>query len=285
LKSILVAVDLSQDSANLFGRAAQLAGQHQAGVTLLHVIEERPQGQEAVQDAIRQHALARLEEFAAGAGFPDAPALRAESGVPHLCITQAARDGAADVLLIGPGRATSVVERMFGSTADRVVRTAMVPILVVRNAATQPYRHAGVAIDFSPLSQLALDAARTLAPQARRTLVHVCEIPLQFEQAMLRVGTSAAEIQRFRQARLADSERRLSEFAGQNGPAEDVSVLEGSPADLLDELAASGRIELLAIGSQGRNIVAQALLGSVARRLLSPSGCDILIVGALGLDT
>lgn len=285
MKSILVAVDLSQDSAHLFARAAQLAGQHQAGVTLLHVIEEPPQGQEAVQHAIRQHALARLEEFAAGAGFPDAPALRVESGVPHLCITQAARDGAADVLLIGPGRATSVVERMFGSTADRVVRTATVPILVVRNAADQPYRHAGVAIDFSPLSQQALDAARTLAPQARRTLVHVCEIPLQFEQAMLRVGTSAAEIQRYRQARLADNERRLSEFAGQNGPAEDVSVLEGSPADLLAELAASGRIELLAIGSQGRNIVAQALLGSVARRLLSSSGCDILIVGALSLDT
>lgn len=285
MKTILVAVDLSQDPAHLLARAAQLAGQHQAGVTLLHVIEEPPQGQEAVQDAIRQHALARLEEFAAGAGFADAPALRVECGVPHLCITQAARDGAADVLLIGPGRATSVVERVFGSTADRVVRTATVPILVVRNAATQPYRHAAVAIDFSPLSQLALDAARTLAPQARRTVVHVCEIPLQFEQAMLRVGTSAAEIQRYRQARLAENGRRLSEFAGQSGPAEKLSVLEGSPADMLAELAASGRIELLAIGSQGRNIVAQALLGSVARRLLSQSGCDILIVGATSLDT
>lgn len=280
MKTILVAVDLSQDSTRLIARAALLAEQHRAEAVLLSVIDEAAVGQNAVRGAIQQHALTMLERIAADAGFLDAPLLRAERGVPHLCITEAARDLAADVLLIGPGRAASVFERVFGSTADRVVRTASAPVLIVRNEATRPYCHAAVAVDFSPLSQVALDAARTLAPEAERTLVHVCEIPLQFMQAMLRVGTPAAKVERYRQSRLSKSERQLSEFAEENDPLAKTLMLEGPPADKLVELTASGGAEFLALGSQGRNAATQVLLGSVARRLLTHSVCDILLVGS-----
>lgn len=278
MKTILVAVDLTQDPVQLITRSARLADEHKAEVRLLHVIEEPPQGQATAEDVMRQQAHAALEALAAAADFPAPPTLHVECGVPHLRITQAAREE-VDLLLIGPGRAASVLERVFGSTADRIVRTATVPVLVVRNAATGPYGHVAVAIDFSPLSQAALDAARMVAPSGQRMLVHVSEIPLQFEQAMLRVGTSPAEIERYRHARRTEHERQLAQFVKQAASAEVTSVLQGSPADLLADLAAGGRIDLLAIGSQGRNVVAQALLGSVARRLLTLSGCDLLIVG------
>lgn len=280
MKTVLVAVDLSQHPERLLARAAQLANQHQSAVTVLHVMEGLPQGETAAQDAMQKHILMMLEGFIATAGFHDTPQVCIERGVPHLCITRTARDLAADVILIGPGDPASVVERVFGSTADRIVRTASAPVLIVRNAAEQAYRHTAVAVDFSALSPIALDAARALAPDAAHDLVHVCEIPLQFEQAMLRVGTPAAQVERYRQARLSDSRRQLSEFARLHDHRGKTAVLAGTPATVLVELSRGGGVELLALGSQGRNAVAQALVGSVARRLLSHSGCDILLVGS-----
>jgi nucleotide-binding universal stress UspA family protein len=279
MKAILAAVDLQQNAGLVLARAAQLSSQHQAATTVQYVIDNIGWGEPDVQDAMERHARSTLESLVGAARFDATPSIRVECGAPHRCVTQAARDLSADVILIGPGQASTLVERVFGSTADRIARTAPVPVLVVRNVNPQPYRHAAVAIDFSPLSEAALAATRRLAPVARTELVHAYEVLLQFEQAMLRVGTSSKEIERFRQARADDSRRQLLDLARQHDPEEGVVVLRGAPGVALVELSRSGQVDLIALGSQGHSAVAQALLGSVAKRLLSEAGCDVLVVG------
>jgi nucleotide-binding universal stress UspA family protein len=186
-------------------------------------------------------------------------------------------------LLIGPGNARNIRERVFGSTADRLVRIAASPVLVVRIAATKPYAHVSVAMDFSEPARAAFEAAAHLAGQAEMELVHMVEIPLSFEQAMLKAGTPKLEIQRYRRGKVNAARAQLIDFAEEPRAftvQPSLRVLQGGASTALVRLSRSGRTELLALGLHSRNMVARALLGSVARHVLQAAKCDILVVGA-----
>lgn len=153
------------------------------------------------------------------------------------------------------------------------------PVLVARACSPKPFRHVAVALDFSVQSEAALRAAVRLAPAAEIELIHSVDIPLQFEQAMLRAGPSGGDAQHFRMARVADAQKRLKAIAGVHALVRTtiITVLQGSPAEKVIQLSRSGRVDLIALGTHGRNAVARALLGSVVRRVLAEAACDVLI--------
>jgi nucleotide-binding universal stress UspA family protein len=53
-------------------------------------------------------------------------------------------------------------------------------------------------------------------------------------------------------------------------------VLLGDPATVLIRLSRTRRVGMMAIGRERHGIVLQALLGSVAQKLLREAACDIL---------
>ncbi|MDP2122512.1 MAG: universal stress protein [Hoeflea sp.] len=277
MDAILVAADLSEHSAWVLERAAKLASHYDATPTVIHVIEGGGDETIALRDTVEQQALATLREQVSRAGFKTPPEILVKSGIPHQIITRTSTELAADLIVIGPGSSSTILERIFGSTADRVVRTATVPVLIVRNEPRKPYRTAVVAIDFSTASEVALQAARTLMPDVQRRLLHACEIPLQFEQAMMRAPVSSVEAQQYRQSRLKQSRRQLRDYARQHGSLETASVQLGSPVQILVNHSRKANIDLMVLGSQGRNALAQSLLGSVARRVVAEAECDVLI--------
>lgn len=276
MKTILVAVDIRQDAAQVLGRAAQLARQHQSVVTILHVAEEAEQAP-GRSKTNAQPAQAVLSTLISAARFDRPPSLRIERGTPHQQIAQIAEAQQPDLILIGPGRPAGLKERVLGSTIDHMLRVAMVPVLVVRDALSTPYRRIAVGVDFSPACEAAIATAHRLAPDARMTLVHAREIATPFEQAMLRAGTSADDADRYRQARWHEWREDLHILAQRHAPRARASVLRGEPAEMLARLAASGRIGLIAFGSKQRSAVAHAVLGSAIERVLSVPGCDVLL--------
>lgn len=278
MKTILVATDLSAQSARLLQRAALLSDQHGSAVTVLNVVENQPDTKTALHETVDQQVRAELAEQVNGAGFPVTPSVRVETGVPHQCIIRLAGELSVDLIIIGPGRTNTLAKHIFGSTGDRVVRMAPAPVLVVRRAPSTPYRRVVVAIDFSAMSKGALKAARLVTPDAKRMLVHACEIPAQFEMAMMRTAVSGADAESYRLSRLERSRQKLTEFAQRHGSREKNLVQIGEPANLLIAMSREGKADLIALGTQGRNALAQALLGSVARHVLSHADCDILIV-------
>lgn len=281
MKTILVALDLQQDADRVLARAALLSRQHRATVTVLHVIEGMDAAGPGLRDEAGRHARAALEAVLGAAPFDGAPTVSIRFGVPHRCVTSAARELSADIILIGPGRPLTASRRVFGSTADRILRTAPVPVLLVRGRPAGRYRDVAAATDFSALSKAALEAARRLAPDARMTLVHAYEMPLPFRQAMLRAGTRSEDVEQFLRSSMDECRRQLQELAQQEGCGGNVTVLHGAPAAVLVRLSRSRRTELIAMGTQGRNAVAEALLGSVAKRVLSEAACDILAVAPM----
>lgn len=84
---------------------------------------------------------------------------------------------------------------------------------------------------------------------------------------------------RYRAMRIGKAREDLSalrsDVLGGKGPS--VRVLDGEPGPALVRLSRGSRIDLLALGSQGRGAAMQALLGSVARRVLGEAACDVLV--------
>ncbi|HYH82807.1 MAG TPA: universal stress protein, partial [Longimicrobium sp.] len=137
LRNVLVATDFTDESAGAVQAAAALAGL--AGARL-HVVHAARPGERDVEARLREH-VARLSPEAGEA------ATMAPPGAPEEVILQAAERTRADVIVLGPHRRRG--GGALGSTADRVVRGAEVPCLIVPRALELPLRRVVAAIDLS----------------------------------------------------------------------------------------------------------------------------------------
>ena len=292
IKTIVAAMALQTGEDPVVGRAIQLAQQHQAKLIVLHVIEDTPTESLDLPSPIDHAAIIEVLEKEAREHLGDlfkatvtSADVLIETGRPHEVIDAIARQYKADLVVIGAGVPRNIREKVFGSTADRVVRCSGCPVLVAKSRSREPWRRVVAAVDLSDTAMSAVRSAANLAPTATMKLVHVVEIPLNFEQAMLTAGTPAAEIERYRNAKARSARQALlTAFAGEGGMPDgaQLRVTPGLASKVLVGLATRGRVDLMALGAQGKNAVSRFVLGSVARKILKSASCDVLIVPAAG---
>jgi nucleotide-binding universal stress UspA family protein len=288
INTIVAALALETDNDPVAGRALQLARQHEARLIFVHAVEDRPPGGDlpvsldvsALHAMVERNAADRIRQLTGNPGSEAAVEIVVETGKPYQVIDEIVQRGGADLIVIGPGKAKNMREKVFGSTADRVVRTARQPILVVRSSVANPYRHIAVAADFSAASRAAAKAALRLAPDAAIELVHAIETPLAFEQAMQRAGTSQKEIDRYRRARASEARRQISASLEEHDlplVRAKLRIVDGDAGRALVRFTRRGRTDLIALGTHGGNALSQMVLGSVARHVLRAAGCDVLV--------
>jgi nucleotide-binding universal stress UspA family protein len=146
-KKILVPVDFSPCSDEAFRIGCEMARLCGAGMTVLHVIDMGalesfhrlgllavPSDAAAQRRRLRHHArlnVRRLLESAEAKGVALARVIL--EGSPFVEISKTARTGKVDLVVMGSygGRSGSVDKIFFGSTAEKVVRTAGCPVLTV----------------------------------------------------------------------------------------------------------------------------------------------------------
>lgn len=117
-KNVLAATDLAPGSGDAIRAAAALAALAGARLRVVHASRDGPDA----EGALREHVRRSAPRAAEGA------VLAAPAGTPHEVVLHAARRAAADVIVLGPHRPGG---GGLGSTADRVVRGAGAPCLVV----------------------------------------------------------------------------------------------------------------------------------------------------------
>jgi nucleotide-binding universal stress UspA family protein len=138
---MLVPVDFSATSLNAI-RAALRVAEPGGDVTLLHVIDEHfirdavaagMGASDEIAGKLRRLAEAEFEQALAGAEAGDVNVERMiVVGVPFVEILKIARDLDLPLIVMGVrGRATPPEEFLFGSTAEKVLRLARVPVLCV----------------------------------------------------------------------------------------------------------------------------------------------------------
>lgn len=287
--SILAATDFSTDAGHAVERAAMVCAS--AGIShglALHVLESSwldslkhfvnlPAQSEQTMVSQASRTLAELvTAVERRSGFR----LGSKVVVGSVVDAILEESSSQDLLALG-ARGTHPLRRfVVGTTAERLVRQASRPVLVVRRAPTAHYRRVLVGTDFSPHSRTALAWSSAIAPQAEIHVVHVFGAP--FEGRMLEAGIPEEIVReyRVRAGREAEAEMRLFiETAAADTDRLQYAVTYGDHApSALREKAAEIDADLVVAGKHGRSIGEQLLLGSVTLHLLSECHCDVLVV-------
>ena len=93
----------------------------------------------------------------------------------------AATQSQARLLVLGPHRKRPLRDALEGTIAEKALATKNYPVLVVRDAAPQPYRRVLLALDASDASASAIRAAESLVltPGVEATVVHAHKPPYE----------------------------------------------------------------------------------------------------------
>lgn len=146
-KTILVPVDFSSCSDEAFQVACQMARLCGATLLVLHVIDTSalaafnrlgllavPSDDAPQRRRLRHHARLKVRQLLESKVATNVKVTRLiVEGAPFVEIAKVARTGNIDLVVMGSygGRSGSVDKIFFGSTAEKVVRTAGCPVLTV----------------------------------------------------------------------------------------------------------------------------------------------------------
>jgi len=294
LQTILATTDFSDESRAGVRYAVALAEKLNAGVALLHVVEPRslmdqfeaPKPSEMV--ALARAQLVKLAKSDVGRDVTVTSSVR--TGKPFHEITTAAREGAADLIVIATHGHTGVKHALLGSTAERVVRHASCPVLTV--PASTPPKRAGktrpfklqkilVPIDFSNLSKDALPYALFLAGHfgAELLLLHIVE-QFPIDSLLGRELTHQTTVPLMKQAE-ADLERTAENLSKATGVKATVSVRGGTPFSEICDAAKTAGADLIVLTTHGYTGLKHVWLGSTAERVVRHAPCPVLVVREL----
>ncbi len=258
VQHILVAHDLSAEADLALGRAAQLAQQTGATLSVLHVLKG---------DADEQHARARLRS-ASERYAPGLQHLWIRQGRPvEEIITQTA-GLEADLLVVGRHHRLSA-QGFAGTTLEQILQSCPAPLLLAVEPAA-PHSRALAALDYSGCASRALQAAwKLLTANGELTALNIHEVS-ELQQPEPSDLTLQQEL--FDQlvcdlrADLHDSDDRLH-----------ARLRYGERINCLDSAIAELQPQLLALGSHSRGEISDTLLGSLTQQYLDQPPCDILI--------
>jgi nucleotide-binding universal stress UspA family protein len=285
---ILATTDFSAHSRHAAERAARLAHEIGAALHLVHVLPgslledlRRWLGPDQTPVAqLEADARRELEQLAVELGAARHVEIRPvlASGAVLDEIAREADRLDAGLLVLGARGAGFLRRLALGTTSERLLRRSIRPVLVVRQTAHAPYRHALVAIDFSPWSVPALMAARRVAPHARLTLLAAFQVP--FEDKLQFAGVDAATIAHYRHEARAETARRvaaLATAAGLKPGSWQPCVVEGDASLRIVEQEQELDCDLVVLGKHGKGAGEELLLGSVTKHVLAEGNADVLI--------
>lgn len=141
---ILVPVDGSATALLAVDKAAGLAKAFHAKVTAVYILDPYPftgvgadfaYGQAQYLNAARAEAEKALRDAEAAftaAGVQNAHTVIGESHAPHEGIVRVGQELGADLIVIGSTGRRGLEKLVLGSVAQRVLQTALTPVLVVR---------------------------------------------------------------------------------------------------------------------------------------------------------
>lgn len=289
ITTLLATTDFSATAGRAEERAAMLAAEHGARLTLLHSLSglalERLRRRllhgyastEAQLIGHYENALHRLAEDLAGRWQIEVTPMLTV-GQPHREISRAAQAIGADMVILGAIGEHPAREFFLGATAERVIREAAMPVLVVRNEPDEPYQRVLVPLDLSAHSPAVAELSRRVAPQARLTLAHAFEVP--FEGKLNFAGISEEDLQDYRQEERQHAQDALYTLANslKDGEHADVRVEHGMPEAVIPELLRETAADLVVVGKHGKSEIIDLFLGSMTKHLLLEAPCDVLVI-------
>src|SRR5690606_10034839 len=286
---VIVATDFSPAATRALRRAILLARRPGVALRRVHAIGEGDwlarlshslQG-EFSHELLRKTAgsrLARLRQRLLRLGLPEVDYEVLDGGLSgnlhHLL-----HDDERGLLVIGARGRTRLREGLLGSTADRIVRAGVMPVLLVRRMPSGPWKRAVLATDFSPASANAARTALALCPEAEWFLLHALELPIDRDFAFAHVSVQAREaFLHEARVRAVDRLERFEQGLGAAGRTFVRAPREGRASTVPGAFVAEVSADLAVLGARPRARWEANLLGSTALFAVNRLGCDVLLV-------
>lgn len=290
-KSILTATDFSEYSKVALDICLGASGCMKTKLYVLHTIEKLPHDYRHLLSSIAHADMKqKLEEDAIAkikAMIPEEimekgdiiPMVR--FGKPFLEIIQVAKEENVDLLVIGTHGRTGVDRFILGSVAERLVRKAGCPVMVIKGREYAGFKRIIVPIDFSDCSRKALEYAVATAGghNSRLTILHVYEE--SFIEPYVNAANSEEEADKIIKEIEWANETKYDEFletVDLRGVEYDKLLIKGIPETEIVETAMEQQADLIVMGTHGRTGVKHILIGSTAEEVVRTVHCDIIIL-------
>ncbi|MFN4353690.1 universal stress protein [Parvibaculum sp.] len=281
MRSILFATDFSTRSDIALTRAAELAARFDAGLVLLHVVDD----DQPASDVVTFANIAEERLDAMCRALPRPVRVRTcplvARGDPFAVIAGVAEREQADLVVVGAHRRQTLRDVFTGTTAERVIRTGSRPVLMASSPAAGPHKGAVIGVDFSEGSRNAVNAARSLGliEDLPIILVHgyrsVAKAQMQFvnidsESIVKQVETDVSKLMSAVSAEMPEA--RLGR------KPERIAIIDADPCTAIAQSVEATSADLVIIGARGLNAVERLLIGSVADAVLRKITCDVVVI-------
>lgn len=277
MKKILVPTDFSKPAAIATDVAADIAKRSGAELTLLHVIEEATSesfnvmGQVSVDSGWEERLfnmrliekakkqMAKLAEDSKFEGIRLKTELRV--GTPYHGMNSIITDKKVDLVVMGTSGRTDLAQMIIGSNTEKVVRTAICPVLTVQNKpVSREFKDIVYATSMEKDEEVFSRIVRTTQKMYDST-IHLVRIntPSNFQRDAL--------VKKYMQ----DFAKRLQLKNYTINVFNDVSEEEG-----IIYFADSVNADLIAMSTHGRTGFAHVLAGSIAEDVVGHSRRPVL---------
>jgi nucleotide-binding universal stress UspA family protein len=296
IERILCPIDFSESSRRALHFAKMLSTWYEAPLTVLHVCVDLPVfemaspfGHTAATAVVLEEAQLSERRMAVRRFVADdtiSIVVREGTDARAEILTEAA-SCAASLIVMGTHGRSGIEHMLLGSIAEKVLRKAPCPILVVPPhaemvdvAGSPVFKRIICAVDFSTSSLQAVNWALELAQEAdaKLTLLHSIEFPVALREV---VFSTDADVDRLHAAAEAEYLRRLRALV----PARarmyctvTTSVNEGKPAREIARVAGAEHADLIVMGVQGRGAVDLMVFGSNTHDVIRDATCPVLVV-------
>ena len=284
-RNILVLYDDAPGGDDALAQASVLARENGARLTLATVVREN-----RLTAAVREETAKRLERIVCGLrqdGIADADAI-VLAGAPAYQLTRQVVRGEHDLVILSTEGGNALRERLFGSTAVRLMRQCPCPVWAVRPGGTVPCRRIVAALDPHPdpegdaLGERILQVAASLATYYGATLhlVHAWDVDGKDHD------TVRSEIDETQRTEIIARHRRrhhaaLDDLISRNSIAtvdHRLHLPRGNPEAAIRKLADEQEADLVIMGTHARSSLSRLIVGTPFETVLGSSGRSLLTV-------
>jgi nucleotide-binding universal stress UspA family protein len=161
LRTVLIGTSLGEESDQVVRAGLAVARAAGARVYLVHAapLEPLPVGFDMGAGlALNGELIARNQESLTGQierlglAASELAGSEVRTGAAYRILTETAHQTGADLIVVGATECGPLSAELLGSTADRILRKASCPVLIVRGELPVPPRRVLAPVDLSPLS-------------------------------------------------------------------------------------------------------------------------------------
>jgi nucleotide-binding universal stress UspA family protein len=281
---LIVPVDFSEYSKGAIRVAVSLAREWKAVITLVHIVPNLLGGRFLPNTQLKKLARVRLEKLRKEmVGSQLTSKIMVETGSPFDGIAKIGGHSKSNLIIIPTHGHTGFKHAFLGSTAERVIRYAKCPVLVIRGSTLEKpafelrFRRILAPVDFSRFSDKTLKAAIDLAKAHRGKLfiVHVVQIPLYHNYPHPSLISQEKSMVKDAEEEL---ELLLSKLSRDREVISDKVLRSGDAFQEILKEAEEKNVNLIMMTTKGSTGLEHVVLGSTCEKVVRYAKCPVLVM-------